>query len=128
MHNTRTPNLKQLNVIKTSYIVLFPTVTRQHVCRQKGLLFCPQPGAQNKIPLSLKKQKKTTALFVGLCFSKCSIGAAGPCEVSVVVEGFSRTRLQDLHQSCKASHFLLGALLVFNTKRQLLNLTIHSLI
>lgn len=49
-------------------------------------------------------------------FSECSIGTAGPCQVSVVVAGFSQTGLQDLHESCKASHLFLGALLFLYMK------------
>lgn len=51
------------------------------------------------------------SLRCGRCSSECSGGAAGPREVSVVVEGFSHTRLQDLHQRPKICHVLLGALL-----------------
>lgn len=49
-------------------------------------------------------------LLHGLCSSKCSIGAAGSSDVSVVTEGFSQSGLQDFHYRCKAFHFLLRAL------------------
>lgn len=57
-----------------------------------------------------RKKRKLYFSGFGFAFSKRSVGAAGPAEVTVAVEAFSQTRLQDLHQMCERRHFLLRTL------------------
>lgn len=57
-----------------------------------------------------RKESFISQADCGFAFSKRSVGAARPAEVTVAVEAFSQTRLQDLHQMCERRHFLMRTL------------------
>lgn len=57
-----------------------------------------------------RKESFISQADCGFAFSKRSVGAAGPAEVTVAVEAFSQTRLQDLHQMYERRHFLFRTL------------------